>query len=312
MSSPSMTADVQYFEHATVKFSETSLPSGDSWSVNVNGTTLSSTSSSIQFTNLLVGYDYQFVVTPPSGDTANPSSGYVDVTSTSVTEDITISQSTPPPNTYSVTFKESGLPSGTDWGVKLNGNLKQGTSTSITFSEPDGSYSYTVEDASSGGVVYYPSPSSGTGTVNGGGVTVNIAYSASSCVYALTKIMMVNGTYEFAENITAGESIMTYNLSTGVLQPEIVLHAYEVNQSGMYTINGMLRIAPDQKVLTERGYVEAQNLTMNDTIYDVYTQNWESVKSISSATGTYKMYDFYVGVNHDYVAWVYVLQDKIT
>ena len=295
----------------TVTFTESGLPSGYSWSVNLNGVTETGTAgTSIVFSNEVYA-DYQFVVTPPSGYTASPQSGYINLQSPSVSQNIAFSVYVPPPSTYPVTFKESGLPSGTDWGVTLNGNFKQGTSSSISFSEPDGSYSYSVKDASYNGVIYYPSPSSGTVNVNGGGVTVNIAYSASSCVYALTKIMMANGTYEFAENITAGESIMTYNLSTGVLEPEIVLHAYEVNQSGMYTINGMLRIAPDQKVLTERGYIEAQNLTMNDTVYDVYTQNWEQVRSISSATGSYAMYDFYVGVNHNYIVWAYVLQDKI-
>ena len=292
----------------SITFDESGLH-GQTWSVTLSGPkgtqTYSSSSGQISLGNMSQGA-YSYSVSGETGYSSSPSSGSFYLGYSNFAQTITYT----PSAYYTLTFQESGLPSGTEWGINFQGSSYTTTSTSISFSEPDGDYSFTALDASSGGVVYYPSPSSGTVTVNGT-TTQGITYSTSSCVYALTKIMMANGTYEFAENITAGESIMTYNMSTGVLEPEVVVHAYEVNQSGMYTINGNLKIAPDQKVLTERGYVEAQNLTMNDTVYDVYTQNWEPVRSISSAVGTYEMYDFYVGVNHNYVAWVYVLQDKI-
>ena len=61
-----------------LEFTETGLPSGDSWSAkyNLSGVwmTESSEGSTIEFTSVPVG-TYQFVVTPPSGYLASPSKG---------------------------------------------------------------------------------------------------------------------------------------------------------------------------------------------------------------------------------------------
>ncbi len=77
---------------------------------------------------------------------------------------------------YSVTFTESGLSTGTSWSVTLNGNLESSTGTSISFSEPDGAYSYSVGSVSG----YTSSPSSGTVTVNGVPVGVPITFTAAT------------------------------------------------------------------------------------------------------------------------------------
>ena len=71
------------------------------------------------------------------------------------------------------TFTESGLSSGTSWTIDLNGNTISTTSSSISFSEPDGSYSYSIGSISGYGL----SPSSGTANINGGSTTVSVTYS---------------------------------------------------------------------------------------------------------------------------------------
>ena len=76
-------------------------------------------------------------------------------------------------------------------------------------------------------------------------------------------------------------------------------------------INHFLLIAPDQKVLTSRGYQEAMNLTIGERIYNIFTGHWTRINSLYSRQGTFTMVDFYVLVNHDYVAWFYVMEDKI-
>jgi YVTN family beta-propeller protein len=72
----------------------------------------------------------------------------------------------------SVQFNETGLPSGTSWSVLLNGSKLSSTSTSITFTEPNGTYDYTV------GVVsgYFAAPSSGSLTVSGATEYQNITF----------------------------------------------------------------------------------------------------------------------------------------
>jgi uncharacterized repeat protein (TIGR02543 family) len=66
---------------------------------------------------------------------------------------------------YTVTFTESGLPSGTEWSVTFNSVSKSSTTDTITFTGVSaGSYSWSVSTPVSGGtgVRYIASPSSGT------------------------------------------------------------------------------------------------------------------------------------------------------
>ncbi|MGC9193684.1 MAG: S53 family peptidase, partial [Thermoplasmata archaeon] len=53
------------------------------------------------------------------------------------------SKGTPAPTTYTVTFTETGLASGTTWSTTFNGNTESSTSTTISYTGiADGSYSY--------------------------------------------------------------------------------------------------------------------------------------------------------------------------
>ncbi|MHB8553412.1 MAG: hypothetical protein ACYDAO_07520 [Thermoplasmataceae archaeon] len=78
----------------------------------------------------------------------------------------------PSPSYYSVTFSETGLSSGTSWYVSLSGVTKTSTSSSITFSKEDGTYSYTIGAVSG----YSVSPSSGSVSVSGGSKSVAVTY----------------------------------------------------------------------------------------------------------------------------------------
>ncbi|MHA1631594.1 MAG: InlB B-repeat-containing protein, partial [Candidatus Freyarchaeota archaeon] len=66
-----------------------------------------------------------------------------------------------------VIFKETGLPSGTEWSVTFNGETKSSTSDTIIFENVEpGTYSWSASSPpASGGVRYIASPSSGTITV---------------------------------------------------------------------------------------------------------------------------------------------------
>ena len=295
----------------SITFLESGLPAGDEWSIYfwVTGQTISTTSSGILFTNLpYLGYGY--TVISPKGYTSTPQMSSVNLNSNSVTVNITFSKI--PPTKYSITFEEKGLPSDTSWGVKFNGTLVSST-TPITFYAVNGTYPFSVPDTMSGKYTYVSSPSSGTILVNGSNQVLTISFNTNynSCVNLTTPILMANGTYELAKYITAGDRIMTYNYSTGQLQPETVELAYHTPQKGQVAINHFLLIAPDQKVLTSRGYQEAMNLTIGERIYNIFTGHWTRINSLYSRQGTFTMVDFYVLVNHDYVAWFYVMEDKI-
>jgi len=77
---------------------------------------------------------------------------------------------------FTVTFTESGLPSGTIWYVNLsNGQSFSSTTNIITFNEPNGTYSYTISTKDKN---YAPVSSSGTFTVNGANVNQAITFKA--------------------------------------------------------------------------------------------------------------------------------------
>jgi YVTN family beta-propeller protein len=76
------------------------------------------------------------------------------------------------PTTYSVTFTETGLPAGSTWSVTLNGAMQSTTTSGTTFTEPNGTYTYTAIAL----IAYAPIPSNGTFSVNGAGVTQTITF----------------------------------------------------------------------------------------------------------------------------------------
>src|SRR5207244_4491309 len=138
-----------------VSLTETGLPTGTSWSVTLGGTARTSTTSTIIFSE--ADGTYSYAVGPVTGYAASPASGTITVNGAAVSQSIAFTQVT-----YSVTFTETGLPSGTSWSVTLAGTTKSSTGSSITFSDANGAYPYSV-DAVTGSTA---SPPSGSITVS--------------------------------------------------------------------------------------------------------------------------------------------------
>jgi hypothetical protein len=67
----------------------------------------------------------------------------------------------------SVTFAETGLPSGLTWWVDLNGDNQSSTSTTITFNEPNGTYPYSTSAAG-----YNASMPTGEATLKGTDISI--------------------------------------------------------------------------------------------------------------------------------------------
>ena len=126
-------------------FSETGLPTGTNWSVTYFGVTEASTSSTIPYTE--PNGTWTFTIGSVKGYTASPESGSITVKGASQVYSITFSKSSTG-TTYAVTFTESGLPSGTNWSVTLSGSTLSSTTSTITFQEANGSYTFTVGSVS--------------------------------------------------------------------------------------------------------------------------------------------------------------------
>jgi hypothetical protein len=151
----SVTVDYGPAAKFPVTFNETGLPNGHVWYVNLSGG-LSLVSSSGTVSTTLYNGSYTFNVTLLGGHWVPvPNVGFFEVAGTPIT-----------PATvqfvysYAVTFdRPGGTPSGTSWSVALTGpnallltvgpelTTAQGSSGgSITFYEPNGSYTYLVLD----------------------------------------------------------------------------------------------------------------------------------------------------------------------
>lgn len=167
VSGSSGSRSIQFLHLWTVSFTETGLPSGRAWNVTLNQTTHSSTGSTIYF-NETNGTYYPFTVGLESGYSANQTAGYVNVSGPGTVQSIAWS-----PVRYTLTFSESGLPTGTNWTV----NLAHATGTvqspgTILFSVANGTFSYSVLNLSG----YSPQPEYGTVTISGSSRSVAITF----------------------------------------------------------------------------------------------------------------------------------------
>ncbi|MCI4323336.1 MAG: hypothetical protein L3K03_04870 [Thermoplasmata archaeon] len=151
-----------------VTFIEQGIEAPISWAVDFNGTANGSTTSSIGFAFANESGD-TYTVVPVPGYTAHPSRGVVGISGHAQIVSIVFIA------VYSVTFTESGLPSGTVWGVTFNGTQNSSTADSIVYLVPNGTeYAYQVTSANPN---YVASPAAGTLPVNGEPQQVPISWS---------------------------------------------------------------------------------------------------------------------------------------
>jgi hypothetical protein len=78
------------------------------------------------------------------------------------------------PKVFPVTFTETGLPSGTNWTVTLNGRPNASTTNMITFAEPNDRYAFSVGSVTG----YATNESSGVVVVNGSWVNETIPFTS--------------------------------------------------------------------------------------------------------------------------------------
>jgi YVTN family beta-propeller protein len=136
---------------------------------------------------------------------------------------------------YPVTFTETGLPSGLNWSVTVNGTPWPSNSSTLSFPEPNGTYSYSIASADQ---QYQSRPVTGNFTVAGAALAQSVGFqlvvysvtftesglpaaggwyanvTGQLSVYSTTttaSIELPNGTYTFA----IGTSDKTYSASGG-------------------------------------------------------------------------------------------------
>jgi PKD repeat protein len=152
-------------------WSETGLPSGTQWGVSVNGNNYYTTSSSLTET-FSTGQTYSWSVINPTDYSGSPATGSF---SGPGSQTITFTQTS-----FQYTWYESGLPSGTKWGVQVNGQSYTTTGTSLTETFATGqTYTWSVINPSG----YSGTPSIGSFS-NSGSVTITFYKGLSVTAYA--------------------------------------------------------------------------------------------------------------------------------
>ncbi|MGC2289325.1 MAG: hypothetical protein WA688_05650 [Thermoplasmata archaeon] len=181
---------------APVSFTESGLPAGTTWTVDVSG-------------------QAPLVTTIPTSGTAEPSITLNDGLY-SLSEASSNSSWAPPPSipsffvdgsalvvpfvftlvTYPVQFAETGLPDGTNWSVNFNGTTLPRTSSSTSGpllfpAVPNGTYPYRLADVPG----FYQStlPYSGTLTVDGAALAENVAFDSASYSVLLSESGLPSG-----------------------------------------------------------------------------------------------------------------------
>jgi hypothetical protein len=152
-----------------IEFSETGLPGGMPWSVAVGNSTQTGTAPGpVNFS--LANGTYAFAVPLLAGFGAAPSSGQLTVNGTPVAMGIAFHP------VYAVTFHESGLPTGLNWAVSLNGTWGSAPAPDpVTFSAPNGSLPFAIHPPSG----YQAEPPAGTATVSGSAASLSIVFRSS-------------------------------------------------------------------------------------------------------------------------------------
>ncbi len=162
----------------TITFVESGLASGTTWSVTINGNTLSSTSNTITFSE--PNGTYQFIVGNVAGYSLTPSSGVVTVNGASQSVNVIYKTML-----YTVTFQEYGLPSGSNWSVTINGKTYYSTGDIITVTLPYGNYSYSISLPSG-----YRAPIQ-NGTISSSELTVSPVLAVSSTYSGISTLDIV-------------------------------------------------------------------------------------------------------------------------
>src|SRR5947207_2428158 len=116
----------------------------------------------------------------PSGVAYDSGNGYIYVANNGANTVSVIATTRPPGPLFLVTFIETVLPSGTSWSVTLDDLLNRSTTPTITFSGPNGTYSFAVGRIRGDTAYYYAIPASGSLAVNGTPVSVPVSFTADT------------------------------------------------------------------------------------------------------------------------------------
>ena len=265
----------------TIQFNETGLPSGQAWSVAVNGVITTSTSSRITVFVDTGTYNYTTNTSNDVDFKILPKSGSINVSAFTdyyVNIDyINIS--------YPVVFYQNTLISGVSWSVWLNNTTVQkelsSTGNTVTFYATNGTYTYFVMTPVFDAVTFNVSPQTGGLGVDGPSFTYltnitftysayEVVFSQNGLIYPQSWSLVINGTtYKsnpseqvvFWGNAHKNYSA-TINSPTPQIHPEQKTYNFTLNSSLSYTVDFVIDVT-----IVESGYTGEWHADVNNVEY---------------------------------------------
>ena len=300
----------------TVTFSESNLPSGTAWYVNVtgsNGTSYNSgaiTSSSFSFTLTNGSYSFRTATADKIYD-PSISSSTLTVNGSTLSKSITFSEVL-----YPVQFTETGLPSGVSWYVNItesNGSTYLSgpiSGSTYSFSLTNGSYTYKIASSNK---IYAPNLTAGSFTVNGSSFYESITFSEVLYPVQFTETGLTSGaswyvnitetngtiyqsgaisTTSYSLSLTNGSYSFTISSANKIYAPSYV-SVFTVNGSSL-TISATFTEILYNLTIQESGLPAGTewNLTFGGTIYQLANTSY----IFSVPNGTYS----FLATSHDY------------
>jgi hypothetical protein len=174
---PTEYAQVTY----TVTFTESGLPAGTSWSVTIGTATVGSTTTDLTFNEPNGTYSFHIGIVSGWETTGL---GSVTVSGANAGYGLPFT-----PVAYAVTFQESGLPSGTGWSVTVGGTTLSSIMSTIQFSLPNGTYTYSVAN-----IANYSRAATGAFAVAGSPVVISENFSLVRYQVTVTETGLRTGT----------------------------------------------------------------------------------------------------------------------
>lgn len=213
--------------HAT--FHETGLLKGAVWSVTFNGKTKTSSQGTITFYLSNATYQsYSYSISTVKTYNGGGKSGTY-----SYSHD-NYSYSTTFKPYYTVTFSESGLPSGMQWNITVNGTSHAVKTGTFTIVEVNGTaFSYSVSNLS----LYYTTTAPGSLTLSGGNRTVDVSFTHYSYISGTVSTqgasVFING-----KQVTVTNGTFNATETSGTYSVEITDPGYQTQYDNFSLVAG--------------------------------------------------------------------------
>jgi YVTN family beta-propeller protein len=136
-----------YYSYA-LDFNETGLPAGTNWTISIAGSVYTQSAPALDLFEPNGSYEYTIVPIPGYSTTWN---GRVTIAGAPEAVAINFTRVT-----YALTFEANGLPSGTEWGVEVNGSELTSTSEDLVANLPNGTYMIVYSSAGSYAIANAP------------------------------------------------------------------------------------------------------------------------------------------------------------